>query len=327
MDSQSQACRWRSSTLSSQGRSLTKFSVQTSQDEPQSPLNSSQDSPWAEEAGSVAVLPTSSHVSPAPSELSILAAYEYDPVIDPLQSPTSTTTDLQDFQEHVAGEDTAIPSCSEVELLKKALRTVIHQRDHSIEHVHKQNSVIRDFSLAVAALSDDRITGKPASNRNGQFWRPFWSTGGEGKKKSARQRKEAASWHAGWLMGCRNPSLHVAESIWLKNSPVQALAQIDRVLHTFSKQPSAAIEDLVEARLLSAAILRSICNMKVFDLCEEGLKICRDHDLPILSQKAQFQRGLCFLFLEPQYLESSLCFSLSEETDNSHAKHQEDHGT
>ncbi|MCJ1331769.1 hypothetical protein MMC10_008461 [Thelotrema lepadinum] len=266
--------------------------------------------------------------SPAPSELSILATYEYEPaaidLLPPLpESPASAAADQRHFQEDDASDKPVSSSCNEVELLKRTLATVIQQRDASLERIQAQNSIIRDFSLAVEFLREDKQVGKTAAKQDKQSRKSFWSTGGKREKPSSPgpRQKKAASWHAGWLVGCRNSSLRVAESMWVKNPLTgQALAQIDAFLLSLPEEQSESIEDIVEAKLLQSAILRSLGKIEALELCDFALKVCYNYDLSGLARKAQFQRGLCFLWLESKNSEASFCFSLAQGIDEDHAE-------
>lgn len=121
-----------------------------------------------------------------------------------------------------------------------------------------------------------------------------------------------SSWIGGsWLSSPTvTPFLAEVESAWQSGLAQQALVKLTSILlrHDLMDYHRG------EAELLFCAILRSSGNIQqALDHAEKSLEIARQSQLHNLIGKAQFHRGLCFLYLE-RYADARWCFVLASHT-------------
>ena len=205
-------------------------------------------------------------------------------------------------------EGSSYTQYNELEVLRKVLAGVIKQRNRALERVHEQDSIIRDLTLVIEASYDE--SNPTTENQNKPAKTSIWNM--KRKNSASVMKGGVVSWFGGWLMGC-NLVLALAEQAWVKRSPSQALAELDKLLLNPDK---LEMKDLIQAKLLQAAVLRSMDKGNARFLCEEALSLCHEHRLTRLAKIAQFERGLCFAYQYGDWSEAALCFALANGIDD-----------
>ena len=130
-----------------------------------------------------------------------------------------------------------------------------------------------------------------------------------------------AEWIGGVWLSCVNmtPQLAEAEAIWKGGKPQQALALLTSLL----REERLKSAHRINAVLLYSAILR--CNgdfTGALHHAEEGLSLATQTDQRQLAGKAQFHRGLCYLYLE-NFADARWSFVLASYTEGHAAIIQE----
>ena len=165
--------------------------------------------------------------------------------------------------------------------------SIYHEQQHLVEELDRMNRISHTMVLQTMKAKQKAEGNIPSlANRPPDHW-----IGGT------------------WLAGT-SKALLSAEDSWQKGRAQEALFKVVELMHTRGVGP----ETLVNARLLRAAIVRSSGQVnKSLGFFEAALQLAHDWGLVELAGKAQFHRGLCFLYLD-RYAESSWCFLLSVHT-------------
>lgn len=124
------------------------------------------------------------------------------------------------------------------------------------------------------------------------------------------------SWIGGsWLSTPTiNPFLAEVESAWQRGQAQQALVKLTSIL----LRHDLPADHRGEAELLFCAVLRSSGSLlQALDHAERSLEIARKLQMHNLIGKAQFHRGLCFLYLN-RYADAHWCFVLASHTKGHH---------
>ena len=234
------------------------------------------------------------------------------------QVPKSSTSSIENevkpglTTSHIPTAPLEAPAQSgELQVLQTILAAVIEERDSARSRCEAQQKIIRDLSLVVDA-KHNQSTHSHQNQKPGPR-KPILPQAFSRKKRNTRQE----SFKEGWLMGgC--PVLAGAEAAWSsRGSTEDALREVEKILSRSGEVQSQAedrrvVKELIEAKLLQAAILRSLADCKQsLDLCEEALELCYLHNIPSLARKGQFHRGLSFIY-SGKYAEARFCLMLAQ---------------
>ena len=139
--------------------------------------------------------------------------------------------------------------------------------------------------------------------------------------KDARKNLKKSSpstWIGGSWLAPSEEVLAPAEKMWQGGNAQGALILLDPVL----RRHDISLEEIVNARLLSSAILRSHSDHpRALKHAEDALTIARDAGAYMLTSKAEFHRGLCFL-KQNLYAQAHWCLLLASHLEN-HDEHIE----
>lgn len=130
-----------------------------------------------------------------------------------------------------------------------------------------------------------------------------------------------ANWIGGTWLSCAKtaPLLTAAEAAWQGGKSQQALALVASILNEEDLKPSHRIN----AGLLYSAILRGNGDLEgALHYADECLNITKETEQRQLTGKAQFHRGLCYLYLD-RYADARWCFVLASHTEGHAAIVQE----
>ena len=122
-----------------------------------------------------------------------------------------------------------------------------------------------------------------------------------------------AKWIDGTWLSCgkTTPLLAGAESFWQRGKPQQALTLLTPILREETLKPGHRINP----GLLCSAILRCNGDLKgALNHAQESLRIANETEQRQLAGKAQFHRGLCYLYLD-RFADARWCFVLASHTE------------
>ena len=120
------------------------------------------------------------------------------------------------------------------------------------------------------------------------------------------------SWIGGTWLSCptATPLLTPVESAWQQGQAQKALASLTQILH----QQDVTHSQRINAELLFSAILRSSGDVRqALSHTETSLSLAKETQQYDLVGKAQFHRGLCYLY-ENRYADARWCFVLASHT-------------